>query len=160
VQDAKSAARHTTATDVMHPGTMLLDAVRQWPTPRATEGEKGGPNGRDGSGSAHLYPTPAATEYGSSQNGQNAERPSGGTESLWQAASRGSLPGGAGVLRPSAEDRASAKLLRLAAREKAWTTKLKRAETALAKIRKSKRYYEKQIAVAVAAASAQKMPPR
>jgi len=59
---------------------------------------------------------------------------------------------------PSVEDRASAKLLRLTEREKAWRTKLKRAETALAKIRKSKRYYAKQIAVA--AASAQKMPPR
>lgn len=58
---------------------------------------------------------------------------------------------------PSVEDRASAKLMRLTEREKAWRTKLKRAETALAKIRRSKRYYEKQIAVA---ASAQKMPPR
>lgn len=58
---------------------------------------------------------------------------------------------------PSAEDRASAKLLRLTEREKAWTTKLKRAETALAKIRKSKRYYEKQIAVA--AGKTPKQPP-
>ena len=49
---------------------------------------------------------------------------------------------------PTAEDRATVKLARLAEREKAWRTKLKRAETALAKIRKSQKYYEKQCAVA------------
>jgi hypothetical protein len=112
VQDSKSAARHTTTTDTMHPGTMLLDAVRAWSTPRATEGEKGGPSGRDGSGSPHLcsvaadFPTPSATEYGSSQNGINGkggefERPSAGTPSLSTAARKGALPGGAkGVLNP------------------------------------------------------------
>lgn len=84
VQDAKSAARHTTKTDVMHPGTMLLDAVRAW-------GD---------------FPTPSATEYGSSQNGINGkggafERPSAGTPSLSTAARKGALPGGAkGVLNP------------------------------------------------------------
>lgn len=83
-----------------------------WATPRASEGEKGGPNGRDGSGSAHLcsqvadFPTPSAVEYGSSQNGINGkggafERPSAGTPSLSTQARKGALPGGArGVLNP------------------------------------------------------------
>jgi len=31
--DSASAARHTTTTGVMHPGTTLTDAARQWPTP-------------------------------------------------------------------------------------------------------------------------------
>ncbi len=35
VTDAASAARHTTTTGVMHPGTTLTDAVRLWPTPTA-----------------------------------------------------------------------------------------------------------------------------
>lgn len=87
---------------------------RVWPTPRATEGEKGGPSSRDGSGSAHLcatavawadYPTPSAVEYGSSQNGINGkggenERPSAGTPSLSTACRTGALPGGKGVLNP------------------------------------------------------------
>lgn len=59
---------------------------------------------------------------------------------------------------PSAEERATEKLARLVAREKAWTIKLKRAETALSKIRRSRRYYEKQISGA--AASAEKTPPQ
>lgn len=35
VMDSKDSARHTTTTDVMHPGTTLTDAVRaqKWPTP-------------------------------------------------------------------------------------------------------------------------------
>lgn len=84
-----------------------------WPTTttRATEGE-GGPSGRDGSGSPHLcsvaadFPTPSATEYGSSQNGINGkggenERPSAGTPSLSTAARHGALPGGTrGALNP------------------------------------------------------------
>lgn len=30
VQDSRSSAKHTTSTGVMHPGTMLLDAIRTW----------------------------------------------------------------------------------------------------------------------------------
>jgi len=37
-KDAQSAARHTTETGVMHPGTTLTDAIRQWPTPEAASG--------------------------------------------------------------------------------------------------------------------------
>lgn len=37
--DAASAGRHTTKTGVMHSGTTLTDAMRMWPTPRASEGE-------------------------------------------------------------------------------------------------------------------------
>ena len=32
----------------------LLGQAEMWATPRSTDGEKGGPNGRDGSGSPHL----------------------------------------------------------------------------------------------------------
>lgn len=34
-QDAASSGRHSTQTGVMHPGTTLTDAARQWPTPNA-----------------------------------------------------------------------------------------------------------------------------
>lgn len=37
--DANSAARHTTTTGVMHPGTTLTDAIRLWPTPIAEDSE-------------------------------------------------------------------------------------------------------------------------
>lgn len=56
------------------------DAAASWATPRATEGEKGGPNGRDGSGSAHLasqaatWPTPVAND---GKGAQPVERPEG-----------------------------------------------------------------------------------
>lgn len=40
VQDAESAARHTTTTGVMHPGTTLTDAVRdEWTTPTRRDRE-------------------------------------------------------------------------------------------------------------------------
>ena len=157
VQDAKSAARH----GYMHegnPGTMLLDAVRAWPTPNVPNGGRamreedvhaggataagkrqvhleaavrvwptaaswatpttpgGGAMTRSGARGDELllpgqaaswsdYPTPSATEYGSSQNGINGkggefERPSAGTPSLSTAARTGALPGGKGVLNP------------------------------------------------------------
>ena len=38
VGDSRSSARHTTSTGIMHSGTMLTDAIRQWPTPRAITG--------------------------------------------------------------------------------------------------------------------------
>lgn len=34
-RDASSAARHTTETGIMHPGTTLTDAIRMWPTASA-----------------------------------------------------------------------------------------------------------------------------
>ena len=37
--DANSAARETTTTGVMHPGTSLTDAIRNWPSPRAEDSE-------------------------------------------------------------------------------------------------------------------------
>jgi hypothetical protein len=55
--DATSSARHSTTTGVMHPGTSLTDAVRDWPTP-------------------------TATPYGSSQNGICKTKPSGNTPNL------------------------------------------------------------------------------
>lgn len=39
--DARSSGRHTTTTGVMHPGTSLTDAVRMWPTPKASDPRRG-----------------------------------------------------------------------------------------------------------------------
>jgi hypothetical protein len=36
-RDSSDAARHTTTTGVMHPGTTLTDAVRNWPTPASRD---------------------------------------------------------------------------------------------------------------------------
>jgi N6-adenosine-specific RNA methylase IME4 len=77
-RDSVAAARHTTSTGVMHPGTTLTDAMRSWSLSK-------------------LYPTPKATQYGSSQNGINGkggafERPSAGTPSLDTMARHGLLP--------------------------------------------------------------------
>lgn len=49
---------------------------------------------------------------------------------------------------PTLEERASAKLEALAAREARWSSKLRRAQNALAKIKKSRGYYERQLATA------------
>ena len=56
---------------------LLRGQAKAWPTPRAGDGEKGGPNQRDGSGSLHLtseavnWPTPGAHDgKGSSKPGQ------------------------------------------------------------------------------------------
>ena len=51
--DAKDAARGTTSTGVMHPGTTLTDAIRAWCSRhRQTMGE----HGSSGSGPAVLHP--------------------------------------------------------------------------------------------------------
>ena len=39
--DSRSSGRHTTTTGVMHPGTSLTDAMRQWPTPCARDHQGG-----------------------------------------------------------------------------------------------------------------------
>lgn len=72
-------AHHAAKENPTRAGIPLSIAV-QWATPRATEGEKGGPNGRDGSGSAHLasqaatWPTPVAND---GKGAQPVERPEG-----------------------------------------------------------------------------------
>lgn len=75
-------AHHATKTDAKptRAGVPLALAVK-WATPRATEGEKGGPNGRDGSGSLHLaaqsaaWPTPnASDDKGASTRTEGRER--------------------------------------------------------------------------------------
>src|SRR5262249_5381285 len=77
--DSRSSARHTTTTGVMHPGTMLTDAVRQWPTPSARDFKDSpgmspihGSRMRDDQlpRAAQLWswPTPAARDY----KGENA----------------------------------------------------------------------------------------
>lgn len=60
---------------------LLTGQAQAWATPRATEGEKGGPNGRDGSGSLHLaaqsaaWPTPnASDDKGASTRTEGRER--------------------------------------------------------------------------------------
>lgn len=45
--DSASAARHTTTTDVMHPGTTLTDAARLWATPCAADSESSGSMGAE-----------------------------------------------------------------------------------------------------------------
>jgi len=103
----------------MHTGTMLTDAIRQWPTPTASDADRGPtPEGaarekarqKNASLQAEVlvpetwmapmldgepaYPTPTASTFGSSQNeGQVPhERRTKGTPSLTTAASRGLLP--------------------------------------------------------------------
>lgn len=78
VQDSASAARHTTTTGIMHPGTTLTDAVRGVSWDR------------------NEYPTPSATRYGSSQNEGSVphDRPSRGTPSLETWAARCKLAAG------------------------------------------------------------------
>src|SRR5882672_3127652 len=51
-RDAASSGRHSTETGVMHPGTTLTDAIREWPTP-------------------------SAVRYGSNKGGSDAEAPEG-----------------------------------------------------------------------------------
>lgn len=46
-----------------------------------------------------------------------------------------------------ADAQVEAKLAAIVAREKRWTTKLRRAETALAKLKKSRKYYERKLAL-------------
>lgn len=60
-RDASSAARHTTETGIMHPGTTLTDAIRLWPTARAEDGESCGnhPQAQDSlTGATRNWPTP------------------------------------------------------------------------------------------------------
>jgi len=71
--DSRSSARHTTTTSVMHPGTMLTDAIRQWPSPSARDWKdtpgmalerEDGRNRLDQLARvAHHWPTPAARDY-------------------------------------------------------------------------------------------------
>lgn len=63
----QNSPRGTTTTGISHPGVSLIDAVR-------------------------MFPTPKASQYGSSQNGINSTRPSAGTPSLDTMAARGLLP--------------------------------------------------------------------
>jgi hypothetical protein len=68
-------------TNYAQGGTSLGHAVRNWPTPLATDGSKGGPNQRGGKGDLRLssavqtWPTPTATQYkGWSQNHNRADK--------------------------------------------------------------------------------------
>lgn len=56
-----------------HPGVSLTDATaRAWPTPRSEDSEQTGPHGENRdtlTSAAQEWPTPSATPYGSSNNG-------------------------------------------------------------------------------------------
>ncbi len=62
-------------------GQLSEAAEVKWPTPRATDGSKGGPNQRGSSGDLMLpsaaaqWPTPAASSYGRNKGGANPEGP-------------------------------------------------------------------------------------
>jgi len=70
-RDSAAAGRHSTTTGVMHSGTTLTDAMRQWPTPKTCRGGTEGKESRAkrGAGGADLvteaanWPTPQARDY-------------------------------------------------------------------------------------------------
>lgn len=80
--DSESSARHTTTADASHSGTSLTDAARSLlPTPRASEGEKGGPNQRGSSGDLtmssavqSLLPSPTAALADGGQTSRSGDR--------------------------------------------------------------------------------------
>jgi hypothetical protein len=89
--DSRSSARHTTETGVMHPSTMLTDAVRAWPTPTVRDNDRGddGEANREGSpslvGATSLFhwesawPTPAARDYKSENSAAHLTNGTGRT---------------------------------------------------------------------------------
>jgi hypothetical protein len=69
-QDSVSSGASGYQTETRHAGTTLTDAaVRQWPTARATDGSKGGPNQHGSKGDLTLpsaavqWPTPASRDH-------------------------------------------------------------------------------------------------
>ncbi len=65
-----------------HGGTTLTDAIRMWPTPRASDGEKGGPGARGSKGDPMLpsavlmWPTPMAKGWRTGFSGRTrSDRP-------------------------------------------------------------------------------------
>lgn len=71
--------------DKNKPVPNLQGAAKSWGTPRASDGEKGGPNSRDGSGSLHLasqavmWPTPATRDYRSPNSQDSQDRRNAGS---------------------------------------------------------------------------------
>jgi len=67
VQDANGRDRHNQRDGSTRPS--LLGQARIWPTPRASDGSKGGPNQRGSKGdlmlssAVHQFPTPCARDY-------------------------------------------------------------------------------------------------
>ena len=72
--DGRAAARHTTQTGVMHPGTTLTDAIRMWPTPTEDNANNaGGPSRREGmDNSGYQDLTVAATLWATPQTHDTA----------------------------------------------------------------------------------------
>ena len=66
-KDSASAARHTTTTGIMHPGTTLTDAIRLWPTPHQNCTTGPGTEGRDGGENLQttvdLWQTPGTDSF-------------------------------------------------------------------------------------------------
>lgn len=71
--DSRSSARHTTTTGVMHPGTMLTDAVRLWRTPDAPNA--GGPRTHTTSkGNGHQFTIAEQAEHWATPSVPNGGR--------------------------------------------------------------------------------------
>lgn len=91
-----TATRHRTPPTGVHAGDTLTDLIRKWPTPRGSDGKKGGPNSRDSSGSLHMasaavrWATPTARDW---KDGACAEADVPTNGLLGRQAVRSSLPG-------------------------------------------------------------------
>lgn len=63
--DTSSSGRHTTTMGVMHPGTSLTDAIREWATPNATDSESaGGPRQKSLTRDMREWATPVVPNGG------------------------------------------------------------------------------------------------
>ena len=69
--DSASAARHTTETGIMHPGTTLTDAIKLWRTPD-TPGSGGPRNRQDSMGEGHQITIAEQAEHWSTPNAHDA----------------------------------------------------------------------------------------
>jgi hypothetical protein len=95
-RDASSAARHTTETGIMHPGTTLTDAIRNWSTPSAHDGRRPGSDATSTQGmnlkrDAERWPTPNVPNGGRTTSttnhapdGSKRQIDLGAVVSLWQ----------------------------------------------------------------------------
>lgn len=110
VGDSRGSARHTTSTGVMHSGTTLTDASRQWPTPRTITGgaesaERKKELGRTQSGGGDLqsaalnWPTAGANDWkGTAKVGQRRGQLDEAAEQMWHGPQD---PTGTGAESPS-----------------------------------------------------------
>lgn len=96
-RDSESTARHTTSTGVMHPGTTLTDAIRQWQTPATDSFRSRGGDRKDEQGldqQARTWPTPRSISGGpeSGERKQQLGRTESGGGDLQAAAETWATP--------------------------------------------------------------------